>query len=416
MHGQRPRIQHRQAGTRVAPRRPGVGRAHPVAPGAVRLFAAPGVGPARHDHRGRHALSAAPSPGEPGPARFRMAHRGRAAAPLLPTQRHRRGAARRTDRQLELARGDHGRPSARGWGMNANDVIEAYVADVMRRLPRRDRREIGLELRGLLAEMLAERSVGAVPTDAQVLAMLQSFGTPAEVAARYRPPGMLIIPAEQSRSFAVMSLVGIALQWALTLPRVFQDQPLVTWWFSWGLGALWWPGFMAMSALAAAWLRQIGMTRTTWRPRVVDPDRVNRAAMAFGLAGFAVGVAFMVALPWIVQVMPEPWPQRFAFAPEFLQSRAWPVLVLWLGNFALLAGVLSRGRWSATTRWLELGFDIAWLILLGWWLAGGAIFQTAAADEGARGGLGLVMLFVAADLVLKLYRWQRRLRPLLPAG
>jgi hypothetical protein len=300
--------------------------------------------------------------------------------------------------------------------MKANDVIEAYVADVMRRLPRRDRREIGLELRGLLAEMLAGRSVGVVPTDAEVLAMLQSFGTPAEVAARYRPPGMLIIPAEQSRSFAVMSLVGIALQWALTLPRVFQDQPLVTWWFSWGLGALWWPGFLAMNALAAAWLRQIGMTGTTWRPRVVDPERVNRAAMAFGLAGFAVGVAFMVALPWIVQVMPEPWPQRFAFAPEFLQSRAWPVLVLWLGNFALLASVLSRGRWSATTRWLELGFDIAWLALLGWWLAGDAIFQTAAADEGARAGLGLVMLFVAADLVLKLYRWQRRLHPLLPAG
>ncbi len=300
--------------------------------------------------------------------------------------------------------------------MNANDVIDAYVADVMRRLPRKDRREIGLELRGLLTEMLAERSVGAVPTDAQVLEMLRSFGTPADVAARYRPPGLRIIPAEQSRSFAVMSLVGIALQWALTLPRVFQGQPLVAWWFSWGLGSLWWPGFLAMGALAAAWLRRAGMTRNTWRPRVVDPDRVNRGAMAFGLAGFAVGVAFMLALPWIVQVMPEPWPQRFAFAPDFLHGRAWPVLVLWLGNFALLAGVLSRGRWSATTRRLELGFDVTWLVVLGWWLAGGATFQTAAVDDGARAGLGLVMVFIVADLVLKLHRWRRRIRPMMPAG
>jgi hypothetical protein len=300
--------------------------------------------------------------------------------------------------------------------MKANDVIDAYVADVTRRLPRRDRHEIGLELRGLLTEMLAGQATGEIPTDAEVLAMLQAFGTPADVAARYRPPGMLIIPAEQSRSFAVLSLVGVALQWALTLPRVFQGQPLVTWWFSWGLGSLWWPGFLAMTALAAAWLRQAGMTRETWRPRVVDPERVNRGAMAFGLAGFAVGVAFMVALPWIVQVMPAPWPQRFAFAPDFLHGRAWPVLLLWLGNFALLAGVLSRGRWSATTRWLDMGFDVAWLALLGWWLAGGAIFRTAAVDDGARGGLALVMVFIVVDLALKLYRRQARGRGPIPAG
>jgi hypothetical protein len=300
--------------------------------------------------------------------------------------------------------------------MNANDVIDAYVADVMRRLPRKDRHGIGLELRGLLAEMLAERTAGEVPTDAEVLAMLQSFGTPAEVAARYRPPGMLIIPAEQSRSFAVLSLVGIALQWALTLPRVFQGQPLVTWWFSWGLGSLWWPGFLAMTALAAAWLRLAGMTRDTWRPRVVDPERVHRGALAFGLVGFAVGVAFMVALPWIVRVMPAPWPQLFAFAPDFLHGRAWPVLVLWLGNFTLLAGVLSRGRWSATTRWLEVGFDVAWLVLLGWWLAGDHIFQTASVDGGARAGLGLVMVFIVVDLALKLYRRQARTRLPMPAG
>jgi hypothetical protein len=171
-----------------------------------------------------------------------------------------------------------------------------------------------------------------------------------------------------------------------------------------------------MTALAAAWLRQAGMTRETWRPRVVDPERVNRGAMAFGLAGFAVGVAFMVALPWIVQVMPAPWPQRFAFAPDFLHGRAWPVLVLWLGNFALLVGVLSRGRWSATTRWLDMGFDVAWLALLGWWLAGGAIFRTAAVDDGARGGLALVMVFIVVDLALKLYRRQARGRGPIPAG
>ena len=42
--------------------------------------------------------------------------------------------------------------------MSTNDVIESYVVDVIRRVPRKERNEIGLELRGLLAEMLADRA------------------------------------------------------------------------------------------------------------------------------------------------------------------------------------------------------------------------------------------------------------------
>ena len=157
--------------------------------------------------------------------------------------------------------------------MNPNDVIEAYVLDVMRRLPGRERNGIGLELRGLLADMLAERAEShANPADdALVLAMLRDFGTPAEVAARYRPPGVVIIPAEQTRSFVLLSVVGIVLQWALTLPRVFQGAPLAGWWFSWGLGALWWHGFLAMLAVIAAGIRQTGLFKPGCRPRVVDP-------------------------------------------------------------------------------------------------------------------------------------------------
>jgi hypothetical protein len=111
--------------------------------------------------------------------------------------------------------------------MTANDVIEAYVLDVMRRVPSKDRQDIGLELRGLLAEMLAERAAeGAKPAnEAMALAMVRSFGAPADVAARYAVPGLVIIPAAQTRSFAVLALAGFGLQWALTLPQVFQGQP-----------------------------------------------------------------------------------------------------------------------------------------------------------------------------------------------
>lgn len=296
--------------------------------------------------------------------------------------------------------------------MNPNDVIQTYVAEVMRRLPGRERQEIGLELHGLLGEMLADRaaSAGAPADDAMVLAMLREFGTPAQVAERYHPAGTVIIPAVQTRSFALFAFGGVALQWALTLPRVFGGgQPLVAWWFSAGLGALWWPGLMVMSALVAALVRTRGW-QPAWRPRMVDPDRVNRPVMLFGLVWFALGVALMVSLPWIAPMLPGPLPQVFAFDDGFLSRRAWPVLLLWSGTFALQLAAYVQGRWSTLTLRLSMLFSLAWVALLAWWIAAGGMFQARATDDGARGALGLVVLIIVIDLAYRLYRARPSMR------
>lgn len=297
--------------------------------------------------------------------------------------------------------------------MNPNDVIDAYVADVIRRVPGRQRDEIGLELHGLLAEMLDDRAQaqGRVADDAMVLAMLRDFGTPAEIAARYRPPGMLLLPPEETRTFAVLSLAGIALQWALTLPRVFDGSLSAGgWWLTQGLGAFWWPGFLAMGYLLGAWLRHKGLFQPKWRPRTVDPERINRGAMALGLFWFAIGAALVTSLPWLAPAMPGVLPQVFAFDPEFLSMRAWFVLPLWAGSFASMAWVYARGRWSPLTRKLEIGFSLAFIALLAWWLAAGPMFQAKATDDGARGALALVIAFIAADLVLRIRRRRKLLR------
>ncbi|MCX7512309.1 hypothetical protein [Frateuria sp. STR12] len=297
--------------------------------------------------------------------------------------------------------------------MNANDVIESYVVDVMRRLPGKDRNGIGLELRGLLTEMLDDRAQreGRAADDAMVLGLLHDFGTPAGIAARYRPPGLVIIPAEQTRSFALLSLGGIGLQWALTLPRVFQGQPASAWWFSWGLGSLWWPGFLVMMALVAVGVRELGLARPAWRPRGVDPDRIDRKTFGIGFAWFVIGAVFMTCLPWIIGQLPDPLPRVFAFDPAFLRWRAPPVVLLWLLAFVNLGVVYRQGRWSPPTRWLEIGIHLAFLALLAWWLADGALFLARSTNDGARGGIALAALFIALDLVLKLYRRRTRIHP-----
>lgn len=297
-----------------------------------------------------------------------------------------------------------------------NEVIEAYVTDVLRRLPGKDRSGIGFELRGLLNDMLAERE--RPDDDATVLAMLREFGTPAEVAERYRAPGMLIIPAAQTRSFVAWALGGVLLQWALTLPRVFDGQPLVAWWFTWGLGSLWWPGFLVMASLGAAWAKQLGLVRAAeWSPRTFDPDRVNRSAMRFGLLAFAAGALLMCSLPWVAPTLPAPFAGIFAFDPDFLRSRAWPVLPLWAASFATLAWVYRRGRWSTLTRHLDLLGSLAFIALMAWWIAAGPMFQAEATNDGARGALALVIAILVVDVVVKVAREAVRIRtPRVTAG
>ncbi len=295
--------------------------------------------------------------------------------------------------------------------MNPSDVVESYVVDVMRRLPAKDRNEVGLELRGLLTEMLEDRArtAGRAADDAMVLGVLREFGTPAEIAARYRPPGRLagivVIPAAHTRSFAIWSIGGMALQWALTLPRVFDgSQPIAAWWFGSGLGAFWWPGFLAMMSLMGAWLQSRSLFLSKWTPRISDPDRIHRGGMIAGLAAFAIGMSFMIALPWLADLLPPHLARVFAFDPDFLRARAWPVVVLWLASFATLLLVLRNGRHTTLTRRLELGGSLAFVALIGWWLAAGDIFIETLTNDGARGGLALVIAFILIDVAVELYR------------
>jgi hypothetical protein len=295
-----------------------------------------------------------------------------------------------------------------------NEVIESYVLDIMRRVPAKDRDDVGLELRGLLSEMLDGRAEaeGVVPHEQMVLEMLRDFGTPAEVAARYLPPpGFVIIPADQTRWFATLSIGGVGLQWALTLPAVFQHpENLTRWWLTWGLGSLWWPGFLVMTALVAAWVGQMrSFTPPRPKARTLDAERVNRTAMAVGLFWFAIGAAIMISLPFIAGSLPGVLPQVFAFDPSFVSNRAPPALILWLGSFATLVAVLAKGRWTPRLRWISIGFSFGFAALLAWWLAAGPIFLAEATNAGARGALALVLVIIFVDIGMQLYRQRARL-------
>src|SRR5690606_241861 len=142
--------------------------------------------------------------------------------------------------------------------MNAHDVIESYVRDVARFLPRDKRSDVALELRELLHDELAGKAAaaGRAPDRALAMELLGDFGRPAQVAARYQPRNPLIDP-EDNHNFVIWAVVGFL---ALAVLSGGSKPDLLGW-----LGLL----FVVFACIG--WFRRRQPAGTfNWKPRVQD--------------------------------------------------------------------------------------------------------------------------------------------------
>lgn len=66
-----------------------------------------------------------------------------------------------------------------------HDLIERYVYAVTKRMNRKQREDVSLELRGLIDDMLTERCGDLMPTEKDLRVVLTELGTPQELALQY---------------------------------------------------------------------------------------------------------------------------------------------------------------------------------------------------------------------------------------
>lgn len=301
--------------------------------------------------------------------------------------------------------------------MTPDAVIDAYVSDVAKRLPRAKRGDVALELKALLGEELQGRAdaAGRAADEAMALELARSFGAPEDVAERYRTPGLTIIPATRSSKFAALAIGGVVLQWAITLPIALSSAPgselvaLGHWWLAQGIGALWWPGFMICVAIIGAWMRdRWPPAQTTWRPTSANSDEINRTAwVLIGLAS-AIGIASVVGAPWAIQTFLPAAASSFVFDPDFLTIGGAMVVVMWTLSAVLCAIVFVEGRWRPLTRRFDFVTDVLWIAVLAWLSFGPRILTADVSNDAAKGWISLVLLLVVIGVAVKLYRlWQR---------
>jgi len=304
--------------------------------------------------------------------------------------------------------------------MNAQELIEAYVDDVVRRLDRKRRNDVGVELRALLAdELKAQATDTGRPADVTMaMELLRRFGRPEDVATRYRAPGFPIVDAADAPAFVKLSAIGMALVWIVGLIATFKpggSNRLSTWWMTFGLGAFWWPGFLVVCSGIAAWVRRRFPVADEWKPRVIDRDRIYRPGWVLAIAFFMLGTIWLMAPAQFVEQftggrLAPAFYQSLVYDATFRQLRLPLLLMLLTSHLALYAALVVQGRWRRVTRRLDILLSATISALLIWSLAAGRIFQSDATNGITRGALALVILIVLWDIVAKSNRERMRVR------
>jgi len=259
------------------------------------------------------------------------------------------------------------------------DLIERYVNNVGRKLPRKGRDDVKAELNSLIRDTADDRYKGKATED-DIVALLQEFGSPDEMAASYRPAGQYLIGPELFPIFklvigAVLLAVTIGLTVALVMAVIFGDRESV----DIGerlLNALSvyfqaWLSVFASVVVVFAILQRLGVKpdeddQEEWDPRtlpeVKDIDLIGRGESA---AGLAVSIVFLVLL--------NLFSDRIGFVvtwgDEPLFTNILQDNLLWL-NIALLLSIglwlllLIQGRWHIYTRLAKAAIDLFWIFVV----------------------------------------------------
>ena len=262
------------------------------------------------------------------------------------------------------------------------DLIDRYVNEVGRRLPRKQRADVQNELRSLLQDTLEDRLDGKASEKASeedVVAVLEEFGPPEKVAASYQPEWQYLIGPELFPLFkivigavllAITIGLGVAfLMGALTSPF----EPSELGWQLLGFVGSYFQALMfafgsiviVFAILQRSGVRPDKEPEEEWNPRslpdVKDVDVVGRgesvAAIAFSLVFLVLLNTFGDRIGIIIT-----WGQAPILTDIIQDSLIWlnTAILLGIGLHALL---LWQGRWHIYTRIAKLGIDLFWVAI-----------------------------------------------------
>jgi hypothetical protein len=301
--------------------------------------------------------------------------------------------------------------------MNANDVVESYVTDVVLQLPRKLRNDLAFELRALINEGLQDKAeeTGRAIDAVMATEFLNAFGRPETVAARYRPALNIIDPAD-GQKFLRATFIGLAIIWGLGLLELLQTAPevgflnaLVKWWMGTVIGSLWWPGVLVAGFGVSAWVGRRWPQNAEWKPKANDRIRGGRLGMVMGLIGMVFGLYILAEPRWVLDVVwgghaaPLAY-QALTYTDSFLQLQGPILFALILFNIPLFIAVIMKGRHTPMSRRIETVSSLVMCAVMVWVIMDGPIFMTANSDGTAKLLMLLIVVFTLIYMAVEIYR------------
>lgn len=308
--------------------------------------------------------------------------------------------------------------------METNELIERYVAKVGENLPRKNRKDITLELKSLLYDDLEERAGGEEPTKEMTADMLHDFGNPETIAAKYQPERYLIGPQLFPVYRVVITVVLIVIAVVFTIPLIitlFADgfNNILSWLPStlFGFGQTLLINFAWLTIVFAiiekvkgdSWAEDPDEDED-WDPYalapVENPNRIKRSELIAGIVLSACAIIIFNFFPhWLgmVENLDAVTVIIPILSPEFLSYI--PLLtVYWTLEILLKLLLLRQGEWRPATRWLEFGLGLFSLFILYQILTGGPITTMSWLDMIIRFGLGIGLIVGVFESIHSLYK------------
>jgi hypothetical protein len=306
--------------------------------------------------------------------------------------------------------------------MNAQEWIDRYVYAVGEALPVRERGDVDAEIRSLIQDELEARGADLESLDEQmVLSVLEQFGRPETLAARYHAPRALIGPALYPifRIVATVVLLVLTGVWifgivvGVSLQQRTIENPFEM--FAGLVGGL----FQTFGTIVFVFALVETATRgkieaeakqQAWNPRtlpkVEQTERVKVGELVVGIGFTVLAILVFNAYPeWIsaITVADGHVASTPLLSENFSAFVPWLTL-MWSLAIALDAYVLAQGRWRPLTRVLQMALSVFGLAVLAWMLMSGPLLAWPALEPVAKLVVAIVFAVTGIELLVQGYR------------
>jgi hypothetical protein len=281
------------------------------------------------------------------------------------------------------------------------NLIDRYVTEVGKHLPRKNRQDIQRELRSTLEDMLADRSeASGQPVDeAMTVALLKEYGSPEKVAASYAPHRYLVGPRLYPLFLMVTQIVVTVLFCVMLAFMVvglyrseFSGQDFLTalgkFAVNFVTGSVTAFGYIVLtfaiidrSMAAQAVAAELEEEKGSWDPlalaREPDPDQVKPAESIFAILFLLLGLALFNLYPqWVGAwfMIDGEWAHIPMLSAAFFTYLPW-INILIILEIGLHLVLLRRGHWGTGTRLANIVLNLAGILLAVAMLAGPALIE-----------------------------------------